>query len=143
MRYMKKATILLIGLLVIICLMPILIFIIEDSKDKEFDNNFKLKKYLREELIEKIETNEIKVDENNNAILTEKYYGLALNNYVHVFICNEKEKVIEFYYDAGFPDETQSIFHSSNDELIKQYVDEHLYSHIEKIEDNWYLVKYN
>ena len=140
--HMKKANISLAILLVIICLMPILIFVIGNSKDKSFKKNFETKRYLREELIEKIEANEIKIDENNNAILTEKYYGLALNNYVHIFVCNEKEKVIEFYYKAGFPDEAQSIFYSSKgDELIKQYVDEHLYSYI-KIEDNWYLVQY-
>ena len=83
---MKKATILLIGLLVIICLMSILILIIGDSKDKEFDNNFKSKKYLREELIEKIETNEIKIYENDNEILTEKCYIINIGSDGY-FIC--------------------------------------------------------
>ena len=124
--------------------MLILIFVIGNSKDKSFKKDFESKRYLREELIEKIEKNEIEVDENNNAILNEKYHGIALHDDVNVFVCNEKEKVIEFYYDAGFPDEAQSVFYSSaDDELIKKYVDKHLYAYIEKIEDNWYFVQYN
>ena len=142
--YMKRTNISLVIFLVIICLMPILIFVIGNSKEKSFKKDFEAKRYLREELIEKIVSNEIKIDENNNAILTEKYYGIALYDDVSVFVCNEKEKVIEFYYDAGFPDEAQSIFYSSEGvESIKKYIDEHLYAYIEKIEDNWYLVQYN
>ena len=142
--YMKSANISLAILLVIICLMPISIFVIGNSKDKNFKKDFETKRYLREELIKEIETNKIKVDENKNAVLTEKYYGIALYDDVNVFVCNDKEKVIEFYYASGFPDEAQSIFYSSEgDELIKKYVDEHLYAYIEKIEDNWYFIQYN
>ena len=141
---MKRATISLVILLVIICLMPILIFVIGNSKDENLKKDFESKKYLREELIEQIASNEIKIDENNNVILIEKYFGIAEHDYVHVFVCDDEEKVIEFYYDAGFPDEAQSIFYSSkDDELIKKYVEEYLYAYIEKIEDNWYFVQYN
>ena len=141
---MKKMMIIFIVLLIIPFLFILFALRIQLENQEKFKQNFQDKLALREELIEKIDANEIKIDENNNAILTEKYHGVALNNYVHIFVCNEKEKVIEFYYDAGFPDEAQSIFYSSKDEeLIKKYVKEHLYAYIEKIKDNWYLVQYS
>lgn len=141
---MKKIMTIFIALLIIPFLFMLFALIIQLENQEKLKQNFQDKLALREELIEKIDANEIKIDENNNAILTEKYYGLALNNYVHIFVCNEEEKVIEFYYGAGFPDEAQSIFYSSKgEELIKKYVKEHLYAYIEKIEDNWYLVQYN
>lgn len=141
---MKK----LVTIFTVIIIIPFLFMLLFFKSRLDYRNklkqDFQDKLNLREELIEKIETNEIKIDENNNVILTEKYYGVALNNYVHIFVCNGKEKVIEFYYSAGFPDEAQSIFYSSSDEeLIKKYLEEHLYNYIEKIDDNWYLIQYN
>ena len=141
---MKKIMTIFIALLIIPFLFILFALRIQLENQEKLKQNFQNKLFLREKLIEKIDANKIKIDENDNAILTEKYYGLAQNNYVHIFVCNEKEKVIEFYYNAGFPDEAQSIFYSSKgEELIKKYVKEHLYAYIEKIEDNWYLVQYN
>ena len=112
--------------------------------DKNLKTDFDSKLILREEVIEKIESKELKLYKNNKVILTEKYYNVAENNYVYVYVCNDKEKVISFLYKAGIPDEDQYIFYSSSDEgLIKKYVPKSYYSYIEKITDNWYIVQFN
>ena len=106
--------------------------------------NIELKKALREELMGKITDNEMTVDENGRVLLTEGYNNIAVNNYVRIFICNREEKVVAFLYRAGFPDNEQYIFYSSSDEqLIKKYVQEYKYETIEKIDDHWFLVAYN
>lgn len=141
---MKKVVSVFVSILIIPLLFISIFLKTRWDYQNKLKQNIQDKLKLREELIEKLETKEIKIDENNNAILTEKYYGVALNNYVHIFVCNEKEKVIEFHYNAGFPDEAQSIFYSSsNEKLIKKYLEKHLYNYIEKIDDNWYLIQYN
>lgn len=112
--------------------------------DKKLKTDFDSKLVLREEVIEKIESNELKLYKNNRVILTEKYDDVAENNYVYVYVCNDKEKVISFLYKDGIPDEDQYIFYSSgNDDLIKKYVPKSYYSYIEKITDNWYMVQFN
>lgn len=120
------------------------IFMFDKSRERKLKNDFESKLNLREEIIEKIRNNEIEVDENGNAVITEEYYGISDNDYVHIFVCNNQETVIAFLYKSGFPDESQYIVYSSNDDkLIKKYVDKSLYSYIEKIENNWYFVQYN
>ena len=120
------------------------IFIFDKNRERKLKNDFESKLNLREEIIEKIRNNEIEVDENGNAVITEEYHGISDNDYVHIFICNNEETVIAFLYKSGFPDESQYIVYSSNDDkLIKKHVDKSLYSYIEKIENNWYFVQYN
>lgn len=112
--------------------------------DKKLKTDFDSKLILREEVIKKIESKELELYKNNRVILTEKYGDVAENNYVYVYVCNDKEKVISFLYKAGIPDEDQYIFYSSgNDDLIKKYVPKSYYSYIEKITDNWYMVQFN
>lgn len=137
---MKKVLI----LLAIAYFIVIGIFMFDKSREIKLKNDFESKLNLREEIIEKIKNNEIEVDENGNAVITEEYYGISDNDYVHIFVCNNEETVIAFLYKSGFPDESQYIVYSSSDDkLIKKYVDKSLYSYIEKIENNWYFVQYN
>ena len=133
-----------VKILFFIFLFVVITLIIDFIGDKKFKNDFDSKLILREEVIEKIESKELKLYKNNKVILTEKYYNVAENNYVYVYVCNDKEKVISFLYKAGIPDEDQYIFYSSgNDDLIKKYVPKSYYSYIEKITDNWYMVQFN
>lgn len=137
---MKKVLI----LLAIAYFIVIGIFMFDKNRERKFKNDFESKLNLREEIIEKIRNNEIEVDENGNTVITEEYYGISDNDYVHIFVCNNEETVIAFLYKSGFPDESQYIVYSSNDDkLIKKHVDKSLYSYIEKIENNWYFVQYN
>ena len=121
------------------------VFVVFDFiNDKKLKTDFESKLILREEDIDKIEIKELEIYKNNRVILTEKYGDVAENNYVYVYVCNDKEKVISFLYKAGIPDEDQYIFYSSgNDDLIKKYVPKSYYSYIEKITDNWYMVQFN
>jgi len=120
------------------------IFMVSKKEENNFKNDFESKLNLRKEIIEKIKNKEIEIDENGNAVINEEYYGISDSNNVHIFVCNNEETVIAFLYESGFPDESQYIVYSSNDDkLIKKYIDSSLYSYIEKIEDNWYFAQYN
>ena len=114
------------------------------SQKRKLKDDFESTLELREEVINKIKSKEIKVDENGNSVITKEYYGVSDNNYVRIFVSNDEETVIAFLYESGFPDEAQYIVYSSNnDKLIKKYINESLYSYIEKIENNWYFIQYN
>ena len=131
-------------ILFFIFLLFVITLIIDFIGDRKFKNDFESKLILREEVIKKIESKELEVYKNNRVILTEKYGDVAENDYVYVYVCNDKEKVISFLYKDGIPDEDQYIFYSSgNDDLIKKYVPKSYYSYIEKITDNWYMVQFN
>jgi len=131
-------------LLIIAYFIAIGIFMFEKIQKRKLKNDFESSLELREEFINKIKSKEIKVDENGNAVITEEYYGISDNNYVHIFVNTDEETVIAFLYKSGFPDEAQYIVYSSSDDkLIKKYIASSLYSYIEKIEDNWYFAQYN
>ena len=128
----------------VIIFVGVIVIISNSFNSIKIKRNIELKKALREELMGKITDNEMAVDENGRVLLTEEYNNISVNNYVRIFICNREEKVVAFLYRAGFPDNEQYIFYSSSDEqLIKKYVQEYKYETIEKIDDHWFLVAYN
>ena len=119
-------------------------YLLDYIKEKSFIEEFNLKLKKREDVIEKIKSKTLSLDENNNVILSDDYSDIAVNNYIHIFVFNEKEKLLSFLYKPGFPDEDQYIFYTSNGiQLIQKYVAESMYCEIKKIKDNWYFVQYN
>ena len=119
-------------------------YLIDFYNERNLITDFNLKLEKREDVIEKIKFKTLLLDENNNVILSDDYSDIAVNNYIHVFIFDEDEKLLSFLYKPGFPDEDQYIFYSSNGiQLIQKYVAESMYCEIKKIKDNWYFVQYN
>lgn len=131
-------------LLFLILIVAIVILIMHCLKNKQFKDFFYGKRAVRENLILDLKNEKIKVDDNNIVILSDKYNNLAENNYIKVFNCDNEECLVSFLYKAGFPDEDVYVIYSStDDELIKKYIDKNLYKFIKKIDNNWYLVQYN
>lgn len=131
---------------VIIVVVPIIIVILfltllfRNNYKKDFD----LKKEKLDEIVEKVKSNELQIDEKNMVILTDEYKGIVKYDYVDVYSLDDEKVLIEFYYRPGFPDDGQSFYYSSDGEgLLKEYLDESRYSRIEKLDDNWYFVQFN
>ena len=137
---MKK----ILKLLFLILIIVLVILMMNYLKNKQFKDFFYNKKAIRENLILDLKNEKIKVDDNNMVILLDKYNYLAENNYIRVFNCDNEECLVSFLYKAGFPDEDVYVIYSStDDELIKKYIDRSFYKFIERIDNNWYLVQYN
>ena len=113
-------------------------------KSNKFIKFLNSKEELRLELIDEIRNGKIDIDDNNYVIIVNKYDGIAKNNRVYIKKCDEKECVVSFLYKAGFPDEDQYLYYSSEDEkLIEKNLDKSLYNYIKKVKDHWYFVQYN
>lgn len=147
---MKKLFKFLGKMLLVILLMPIiysimlfvLSCIMRPINEAKINSNFEEKLELRKQVIEKIQTCEIQV-EDKRAILSEEDKEVSSKGYVYVHVSNEDETVIEFIYHGGFPDEGQSFIYSSGgEELIKKYINESLYHYIDKFADDWYFVQF-
>ena len=137
---MKK----ILKLLFLILIIVLVILMMNYLKNKQFKDFFYNKKTIRENLILDLKNEKIKVDDNNIVILSDKYNNLAENNFIRVFRCDNEECLVSFLYKAGFPDEDVYVIYSStDDELIKKYIDKNLYKFIKRIDNNWYLVQYN
>ena len=137
---MKK----ILKLLFLILIIVLVILIMNYLRNKQFKDFFYNKKAIRENLILDLKNEKIKVDDNNMVILSDKYNNLAENNYIRVFNCDNEECLVSFLYKAGFPDEDVYVIYSStDDELIKKYIDRSFYKFIKKLDNNWYLVQYN
>ena len=131
-------------LLFLILIIAIAILIMNYLKNKQFKDFFYNKKEIRENLILDLKNEKIKIDDDKKIILPNKYNNIAENNYIRVFNCNNDECVVSFLYKSGFPDEDVYVVYSStDDELIKKYIDKSLYKFIKEIDNNWYLVQYN
>lgn len=127
----------LIGLFIVWSITPV-------YKSNKFIKFLNSKEELMLELIDEIRNGKIDIDENNYVIIANKYNGIAKNNYVYIEKCDEKECVVSFLYDPGFPDEDQYLYYSSEDEkLIEKNLNKSLYNYIKEVKEHWYFVQYN
>lgn len=125
-----------IGLFIVWLITPV-------YKSNKFIKFLNSKEELRLELIDEIRNGKVDIDE-NNYVITNKYDGIAKNNNVNTLKCDEKECVVSFLYEPGFPDEDQYLYYSSEDEkIIKKNLDKSLYNYIKEVKEHWYFVQYN
>ena len=125
-----------IGLFIVWLITPV-------YKSNKFIKFLNSKEELRLELIDEIRNGKVDIDE-NNYVITNKYDGIAKNNNVNTLKCDEKQCVVAFLYKSGFPDESQYLYYSSEDEkIIEKNLDKSLYNYIKKVKEHWYFVQYN
>lgn len=125
----------------IILLITALIILFVPFRETKVKIELSLYEKERQEIINMIKNNKLKMDELGNIVLPKKYKKVSIGGEVTVRQNNKDGQVITFWVFRGMQSgSTELIYSTGGKELIKDNEGGHPIVSIEKLKDNWYYV---